>query len=278
MPMFRSILLAVLLAVMAWPAQALELSGSFTQGGLVVGRAEAGAKVLLDGRPVRVGDAGEFVIGFGREAKPSATLEVRYAGGRRETRRLDIGQRRYDIQRIDGLPPAQVTPPPEVMPRIHDEGARIAAARATDTPQAWFLSGWIWPADGPISGVYGSQRILNGEPRQPHYGLDIAGPTGTPVVASTDGKVLMAEKDLYFTGGTVIVDHGFGVTGVYSHLHSVDVAPGQMLRQGDRLGTIGATGRVSGPHLDWRLNWFDQRLDPALLLPPRQGDQQKINQ
>jgi murein DD-endopeptidase MepM/ murein hydrolase activator NlpD len=258
-----------LLAATAAPAQALELSGSFTQGGLVVGRAKAGAEVLLDGRPVRVGNGGEFVIGFGREAKPDATLEVRHAGGRRETRRLAIAQRRYDVQRIDGLPPAQVTPPAEALPRIREEGARIAAARATDTPQAWFMSGWIWPAEGPVSGVYGSQRILNGESRQPHYGLDIAGPPGTPVVASTDGKVLLAEADLYFTGGTVVIDHGFGLTGVYSHLQRVDVVPGQMLRQGQVLGALGATGRVSGPHLDWRLNWFDQRLDPALLLPPR---------
>lgn len=258
-----------LLAAMAAPVQALELSGDFTQGGLIVGRAEAGADVLLDGRPVRVGKGGEFVIGFGRDAKASATLEIRLAGGKPETMRLAIAQRRYDVQRIDGLPPAQVTPPPEALPRIREEGARIAAARATDTPQTWFRSGWMWPAEGPVSGVYGSQRILNGEPRQPHYGLDIAGPPGTPVMASTDGRVLLAETDLYFTGGTVVLDHGFGLTGVYSHLQRVDVVRGQMLRQGEVLGTIGATGRVSGPHLDWRLNWFDQRLDPALLLPPR---------
>jgi murein DD-endopeptidase MepM/ murein hydrolase activator NlpD len=181
---------------------------------------------------------------------------------------LEIKKRDYKTQRINGLPPKMVTPPKAVLDRIRRENRGIAAVRRLDSPAAWYASGFIWPARGIVSGVYGSQRILNGKPRRPHYGLDIANKTGTPVLASTDGTVALAETDLYYTGGTVMLDHGQGLTSVYSHLHSVAVRLGRFVRQGEQIGTLGGSGRATGPHLDWRLNWFKQRLDPALLLGP----------
>jgi len=243
--------------------------GDFSQGGVVLGRAPAGAGLRLGSRPVPLGSSGDFIFGFNRDEAPSLLLQATYADGRELTLTLRIAPRRYDIQRIDGLPPAQVTPPPAVLERIRRENAEIALLRQRDTRRLDFLSGWIWPADGPVSGVYGSQRILNGEARQPHFGLDIAAPTGTPVRASTDGEVVMAEADLYFTGGTIILDHGHGITAAYSHLSRLSVKVGQRVRQGEVIGAIGATGRATGPHLDWRVNWFDVRLDPQRLLPPR---------
>jgi murein DD-endopeptidase MepM/ murein hydrolase activator NlpD len=260
-------LLLVLLLLAAPAAAEVELKGQAVQGGLLFGRAAPGAEVRLDGRAVRVAEDGRFVIGFGREAAARALLEIFTAAGI-EQRELSIAPRQWDIQRIDGLPEAQVTPPPQVLARIRKENDAIAEARRRDTAERWFEQGFAWPAQGRVSGVYGSQRILNGQPRQPHFGLDIAAPVGTPVVASTSGEVILADRDLYYTGGTIILDHGFGLTAVYSHLSRLDVRVGQRVKQGEVIGAVGATGRATGAHLDWRLNWFDVRLDPQLLLPP----------
>ena len=232
------------------------------------GRVAPGTEVRFLGRRVRVSPDGLFVIGFGRDFAPKATLKLRHADGREEVRDLTIRRRQYRIQRIDGLPPKMVTPSAKALSRIRREAALIRAVRATDTGRAWFRDGFAWPAIGPISGVFGSQRVLNGKPRRPHYGVDVAAPEGTIVRAPAPGRVALAEPDLYFTGGTVMVDHGHGLTSVYSHLASVTVTVGRTLAQGDPLGTIGATGRATGAHLDWRLNWFEQRLDPALLVGP----------
>jgi murein DD-endopeptidase MepM/ murein hydrolase activator NlpD len=244
------------------------LQGNFVQGGLVLGRVVAGAVVKLDGRFVNVGRDGRFVFGFGRDAPPRATLEVVFPDGRTVVREIAVRQRAYEIQRIDWLPPRMVTPPPEVLARIEEEGAAIRAARAGFTEPAGFGISFIWPAKGRISGVYGSQRILNGEPRQPHLGVDVAAPVGTPVVAAAEGTVTLAENDLYYTGGTVIVDHGHGLSTVYSHLSAVTAKLGRKVKQGEVIGKLGKTGRATGAHLDWRLNWFQERLDPALVVGP----------
>lgn len=256
-------LLAVLLA---WPAIAAELSGTPVQGGMMIGVAAPGADVRVNGKPVRVSPEGRFVFGFGRDHDRPVTLSI---DGRVQT--VDVAKRDYRIQRIDGLPPKMVTPPESTLARIRRENAEIARVRAMDTAQAWFAQDWIWPSTGIISGVYGSQRILNGEPRRPHFGIDIAVPTGTPVVAPTDAIVRMAEPDLYFTGGTVMLDHGHGVTSVYSHLSKITVSVGQKVRQGEKIAEVGSTGRSTGPHLDWRVNWFTERLDPELLAGPMPG-------
>ena len=267
----RALLAALFLLLLSGiPARAAELqmSGNFTQGGLVYGQAASGAEVTFAGRKVRVTETGRFIFGFGRDAPPNAVLEVFWPEGRVEMMHLVVAKREYEIQRIDGLPPKMVTPPDDVLARIRKENARIAAARAVDLAESLFESGFVWPAIGPISGVFGSQRVLNGEPRRPHYGVDVAAPAGTPVRAPADGVVAIAHSDMYYTGGTVLLDHGHGLTSVYSHLKEVSVSEGQRVAQGDVIGTVGATGRATGSHLDWRTNWFDQRLDPALLVPP----------
>jgi murein DD-endopeptidase MepM/ murein hydrolase activator NlpD len=244
------------------------LEGEFVQGGLVEGVAPPGTRVLLNDAPVRVSPGGLFLLGFGREAAGEAVVAFEYPDGSREQRRLEIGQREYEIQRVDGLPPRMVTPPEEVLARIREEAAQIRRARARDTALTDFRDGFAWPALGRISGVYGSQRILNGEPRQPHYGLDIAAPVGTPVIAPAPGTVVLAEPDMYYSGGTLMIDHGHGLISAFLHLSRIDVAAGQRVRRGERIGAIGATGRVTGAHLDWRINWFEERLDPALLVGP----------
>lgn len=247
-------------------ADRTSLTGNFIQGGLVMGTTEPDAVVFFDKMPVTVSPAGRFLFGFGRDFKATAMLKILYADGKEETRPLKIAARDYKVERVNGLPSSKVTPSTEFLARINKENAEIARIRSVETKEEWFLSGWQWPALGRVSGVYGSQRILNDIPKRPHFGLDIAAPKGTAVVASTDGMVQMAEKDLYYTGGTVMIDHGYGLVSVYSHLSRLDVMPGQFVRQGEKIGEIGATGRATGPHLDWRLNWFNERLDPELLL------------
>ena len=260
--------LALALTGSAVRAGELALEGNFVQGGLIFGQAAPGAQVTLEGRSVRVTEAGRFIFGFGRNARAEATLEVVWPDGRAEMRHLVVAKRDYKVQRIDGLAPKMVTPPETVLARIHAENARIAEARAVDRAEPLFESGFVWPVQGPITGVFGSQRVLNGKPRRPHYGVDIAAPAGTPVRAPADGVVAIADDDMYYTGGTVLIDHGHGLTSVYSHMKEVWVTVGTRLSQGDAIGSVGATGRVTGAHLDWRINWFDQRLDPELLVPP----------
>jgi len=263
-------LAAALFCFAAVQVQAAEvmLKGSFTQGGLVFGQTVPGATVSLDGRPLRLTPDGRFIFGFGREAAPTATLSVTAPDGTVETRALEIAQRDYDIQRIDGIQKDYVSPPEEVLARIRADAAAAAKAREADRPETDFDSGFIWPAQGPISGVYGSQRILNGEPRQPHYGVDIAGPVGTPVMAPADGVVTLAHPDMYFSGATLIIDHGHGLSSSFLHREKIEVAVGQRVKQGERVALMGKSGRVTGPHLDWRMNWHDERIDPALLVPP----------
>jgi murein DD-endopeptidase MepM/ murein hydrolase activator NlpD len=261
--------LAVLIAV-AVPVSAAELAsldGRVAQGGLVQGRTQPGARVTLDGKPIRVSEDGVFLIGFGRDAPAEARLDIVLLDGRRDRRTLAVEQRRFDIQRIDGLPEKMVSPPPDLVERIKRENARVGELRRVDTPIAAFSQGFIWPVSGPISGVYGSQRILNGEPRAPQWGVDIAAPTGTPVLAPAGGIVRLAEPDFYLTGGTILLDHGHGLMSGFLHLSAIDVKVGQEVRQGETIAKVGATGRVTGPHLDWRINLFDVRIDPVLVAP-----------
>ncbi len=248
----------------------LRLEGNFVQGGLVHGTVAPGSSVRFFGRDVHVGKDGRFIIGFGRDFKRRTHIEVQQPNGYIIRREFEVKKRKYKIQRIDGLPKKMVSPGPEAMKRIRQENLAIAAVRRRNTPVAFYAEGFIWPVKGTVTGVYGSQRILNGEPRRPHYGLDIAKPKGAPVLAPAGGVVALAEDDLYFTGGTVMLDHGHGLTSVYSHLSEVSVKAGETVEQGERIGAVGSTGRSTGAHLDWRFNWFKQRLDPELLAP--QGD------
>ena len=260
--------LALLLS-MAPACAEVNLAGELTQGGMVVGRGAGGAQVWQDGQAVRVSEAGVFLLGFGRDAAPTSELKIRHADGREETRLLQISRRDYRIQRVDGLPERKVTPrSKEDLQRIRDEAATVRRARELDDPREDFLAGFVWPVRGPISGVYGSQRILNGKPRRPHYGVDIARPTGTTVVAPAAGIVTLAEPDLFFSGGTLIIDHGHKLSSSFLHLSRLLVEEGQRVQQGEAVGEIGATGRVTGAHLDWRMNLREHRIDPQLLVPP----------
>jgi murein DD-endopeptidase MepM/ murein hydrolase activator NlpD len=256
------------LAQGAAAAERLRLDGPLIQGGLVRGTAMPGAEVVLDGRPVRVSPAGVFLIGFGRDAPAEARLEVRWPDGARQARTLAIARRTYDIQRIDGLPQQLVTPSPEDLAQIRREAALVRRVRQRDDARTDFLDGFAWPVEGRISGVYGSQRVLNGEPRRPHFGVDIAAPPGTAVAAPAAGVVTLVHPEMFFTGRTVILDHGHGLSSAFLHMQEILVREGQRVRQGEPIGTVGASGRVTGPHLDWRINWFDTRLDPALLAGP----------
>ena len=242
------------------------LAGEFTQGSLVVGRALPGSRVSLDGQPVTVTASGFFLLGFGRDASPASELRGVAPDGLDWRMTLAIAPRAFDVQRINGLPRAQVTPPPELLERIRSENARVARARAQVRDAEDFSAGFVWPVDGPITGVYGSQRILNGEPRQPHYGVDVGVPAGTLVRAPAPGRVTLAEPDLYFSGGTLILDHGYGLSSSFLHLRKLLVEPGVQVSAGDPIAEVGATGRVTGAHLDWRMNLGEVRIDPTLVL------------
>jgi murein DD-endopeptidase MepM/ murein hydrolase activator NlpD len=255
-------LLAALLFLSLAPADAAPiLTGDFVDGGLVHGTTAPGTIVTLDGRAVPVSPTGGFVIGFGRDAPPEAHLAI---GGVEQT--LSIAKREWSIRRVDGLPQETVTPDPEQLRRIAAEAAEIRALREAPSHENFFAEKFIWPAHGPISGVYGSQSILNGAPRAPHMALDIAAPAGAPIVAPAGGVVRMA-KMLFLTGNTVLLDHGYGLFTSYAHLSRLDVTVGQQVAQGQSLGAVGATGRVTGPHLHWGMEWFEVRLDPALVVP-----------
>lgn len=247
---------------------ALELRGPLQQGALIVGTAVPGARATLDGTAIPVAENGVFAFGLDRDHGRTARLAIAYPDGATIERVLDVAPREWAIQRIDGLPQKYVTPPPETLARIAKERELKTAARAARVDDTWFAQPFIWPTVGPITGVFGSQRIYNGEPRRPHYGVDVAAPTGTPIVAPQAGVVTLAEADMYFEGGLVFLDHGHGVTSVIMHMSRVDVAVGQRVAQGDTIGAIGATGRATGPHLHWGMFWRGAQIDPAVLVGP----------
>ena len=238
------------------------------------GQTDPGSSILLDGNAIdTIGPDGAFILGFPRDYEGPAKLTLRKADGAVEEYAYDIGDREFDIQRIDGLPPKMVTPDPKVMDRIKDDSRQAREARVERFTQEFYKNGFIWPVLGPISGVYGSQRILNGEPRAPHWGVDIAVPTGTEVVAPADGIVTLAHPDMYFSGATLFIDHGLGMVSAFLHLSEIDVKVGDVVRQGDPIAKVGASGRATGPHLDWRINVGDARVDAALLVPPMEDAQ-----
>lgn len=253
--------LLCLLPLVAQASLLLSLRGEPAPGALLVGQTKPGTEVSLEQQALRVTDDGWFVFGFGRddEGERSLTLQL---GEMQETHTLQLQPREWNIQRVEGVPKETVSPPPETLQRIREEAALVRAARKSDSDRRDFLADFVWPATGPITGVYGSQRFYNGEPRNPHYGVDIAAPTGSPVVAPADGVVTLVHPDMFFSGGTLLIDHGFGVSSTFIHLHRVLVKEGQEVKQGDKIAEIGASGRATGPHLDWRLNWYDERLDP----------------
>ena len=244
---------------------AIEFHGKFIQGHFILGKTDPAAKIMIGKKKVKVSNDGYFVFGIDRDRKFDLVF-TKILNEKKSKIIKKVLKRKYNIQRIDGLAENKVTPPESVYKRIKKENNAIGKARAINSNLQFFKEKFIMPVEGIISGVYGSQRILNGKPKWPHYGIDIAAKQGTMIKSSGSGVVTMAEDDLYYTGGTVIMDHGHGISTIYSHLENVLVSLGDQINQGDIIGTVGSTGRSTGPHLDFRINWFQTRLDPMSVL------------
>ena len=263
---FKIIKYLLIFFLIQFNSQAIEFEGKFIQGHFILGKTDPGAKIQIDKKNVRVSKDGFFAFGLGRDRKNDVIITETLNGVKNQFVKKVL-KREYKIQRIDGLPEKKVTPPKEVYDRIRRENKLIGKARAVDTDLIYFKDKFITPVDNAIiTGVYGSQRILNGKPRWPHYGLDYAQKTGTPIKAMLSGVVTLAEKDLYYTGATLIFDHGHGISTLYMHMNEIFVEMGQEVKKGDIIGTVGKSGRATGPHLDVRLNWFDVKLDPGSVL------------
>ncbi len=243
----------------------IELKGYFIQGGYVKGKTSSKIKIKFENRNVYLGKKNKFILGFGRDYPKVANLKFNI-DNKWINKTLKIKKNKYKIQKIDGLPKKFVSPPKQIYKRIIKENKLIAKVRTLSSKVEYTFQDFLLPTDGVITGVFGSQRILNGKPRRPHYGIDIATKKGSKVISPTDAIVRLSKKDLYFTGGTVMLDHGHGITSVYSHLSKVLVKKNDKIQKGDVIGLVGSTGRSTGPHLDWRINWFDQRLDPMMFI------------
>ena len=260
------ILISLVFILITTPSFAIIFDGKFIQGSFIIGKTDPGSEIFIDKKKVKVTSDGFFVFGLGRDRKYDVVITLNKDGNKQKIVKK-VQKRKYDIQRIDGLEEKKVTPPEEVYERIKRENKWIGEARAIDSNLTYFTKKFIVPVENAIiSGVYGSQRILNGKPKWPHYGLDFAANAGTKIQAMLDGTVTLAEPDLFYTGGTLIFDHGHGISTLYMHMEKILVKKGQKVKQGDIIGTVGSTGRATGAHLDVRLNWFQTRLDPATAL------------
>lgn len=241
------------------------LPRTISQGQLVIAHLPAGSTARLNGTPLHVGADGRVVFGAGRDEAGPLVLTLGNGHDGRRTVHIAVTPRDWPIERVNGVPPKTVNPPAAIAARIAHEQARVSAARERDDAREDFQHGFIWPVHGRISGRFGNQRIYNGDPRAPHSGMDIAVPVGTPVRAPAAGVVTFAAASLYLTGGTVLIDHGFGLSSNFLHLSKLQVHVGERVRQGQVIALSGMTGRATGPHLHWGFNWFGTRLDPLLL-------------
>ncbi len=265
---------AMLFAATSYGVKAeLKLNGELTQGALIRYAHPELVSATLNDTPLLVKE-GRLVFGFGRDAALKQTLSLTFASGETQSHTLTLTPREYKIDRIEGVAQKYVSPPESVLKRIRNDAALVKEARDVDSVRLDVFGDFYRPAKGRISGVYGSQRVFNGTPKRPHFGLDIANKTGTPIYAPAGGTVTLAHPDLYYSGGTVVIDHGFGVTTTYIHMSKLHVKTGDTIKTGEEIGHIGATGRVTGPHLDWRLNWGSVRLDPALIMNSQLAQEQ----
>ncbi len=246
--------------------QRVVFPASVSQGALVIGKVPAGSQVRHAGRSLRVSNYGTVVFGVGRDEAGPLQVQVRLADGREETHAIAVTRRDWPVERVNGVPPKTVNPPPAIAERIKREQAQVTAARTRDDERTDFAQSFIWPVQGRISGHFGNARVYNGQPGAGHSGMDIAAANGTPVKAPAAGVVTFANPDLYLTGGTLLLDHGFGISSNFLHLSRIDVKVGDRIEQGQVIGAVGATGRATGPHLHWGMNWFDVRIDPLLVL------------
>ena len=256
------ILISLVFLLITTSSFATTFEGKFIQGSFILGKTEPGSEVFIDKKKVKVTPDGYFAFGLSRDRKNDVVITI-------DKKKIvkKVFKRKYNIQRIDGLEEKKVTPPEEVYERIKRENKWIGEVRAIESNLTFFTKKFIIPVENAIiSGVYGSQRILNGKPKWPHYGLGFAADEGTKIKAMLDGTVTLAEPDLFYTGGTLIFDHGHGISTLYMHMEKILVKKDQKVKQGDIIGTVGSTGRATGAHLDVRLNWFQTRLDPATVL------------
>ncbi len=260
------ILISLVFLLITTSSFAVTFDSKFTQGSFILGKTEPGSEVFIDKKKIKVSSDGYFVFGLGRDRKYDVVITLNKDGNKEKIIKK-VQKRKYKIQKIDGLPEEKVTPPKEIYERIKRENKLIANARTVESNLTFFKNKFMVPVKNYIiSGVYGSQRILNGKPKWPHYGLDFAAEEGTKIKAMLDGTVTLAEPDLFYTGGTLIFDHGHGISTLYMHMKRLFVKKGQKVKQGDVIGTVGSTGRATGAHLDVRLNWFGTRLDPMTAL------------
>jgi len=247
-------------------ASSVILSGAKTQGGMLIGEVEPGSKVYLGDAPVRVAENGVIVLGFGRDAELAQSLTVISASGKKQVEAINLEKRDYKIQRVNGISKKIMNPNIKNQERSRADAVLVRKARTTDSKRQDFLAGFIQPVEGPVTGVYGSQRFYNGEPKRPHFGVDYAAPVGTPVMAPASGKVTLTHDDMFYSGGTLMVDHGLGVSSTFLHLSKILVKEGEEVKQGDIIALVGKSGRATGAHLDWRINWFKVRVDPQEVL------------
>lgn len=263
----RLILLVTLLFSLPL-ANSLELTGPLVQGGMVIGQTEPGNRVFMGEQALTLTETGQFVFGLDRDAPKQVVLKVVDAQGVETVKRLAIEQRQYNIQYIEGIAKKIMKPSEASRKRARQEAQLVAKARAQSLLRLDFTQTFQWPLKGPITGVYGSQRVYNGEPRRPHYGVDVAAPVGTPVSVPALGIVTLVHQDMFYSGGTIIIDHGYGISSTMIHLSKVHAKVGDEVKPGDVVAEVGAGGRATGPHLDWRMNWFKARIDPMLLVKP----------
>ena len=243
-----------------------QLTEQFFQGALIVGKTAPENRVMLNGKAIKVSASGDYALGFSRDEKNNSVLTITSPNGEIDKRTLKPLKREYNIQRIEGIAKKIMNPNKKANIRVGEDNKKIKAARSIGSNLTAFAQGFIAPIEGTITGVYGSQRYYNGVPKWPHYGLDYAGNTGDPVKAPADGVVLMYVPDMFYSGGTMIIDHGHGVSSTFLHLSDSYVKVGDKVSKGQIVAAVGASGRATGPHLDWRINWFNVRLDPALVL------------
>ncbi|MFT5235758.1 MAG: murein DD-endopeptidase MepM/ murein hydrolase activator NlpD, partial [Shewanella sp.] len=245
----------------------IELIGEMEQGALIRAQVEPGTEAFLNGDVLKVSPQGEFAFGFAREAQLTQELKLVYSDGLTQLMPLNITAKEYKIDRVNGISKKIMKPNPKSVERSRKDSQQVKAARAQFSEQTAFSQDFIWPLTGRISGVYGSQRVYNGKPGNPHYGVDVAAKTGTVVVAPADGVISLSVPDMFYSGGTIVLDHGYGVSSSFLHLSKLYVKEGETIKQGQPIAEVGATGRVTGPHLDWRVNWYQMRLDPVTIVP-----------
>lgn len=266
--MLQRIATLVLLILTSMASSALELQGEWQQGGVIIGKVPQGTQVTYREKQLQISPAGEFVIGLGRDAAGQVSFVTTDCDGLRKEHRFAVKKRTYNIQKVTGVPQQTVEPDPAQVERAKREAQMATDARKGDLPLTFFAQKFEWPLIGPVTGVYGSQRFYNGVPNSPHYGVDIAKPVGTLVKAPAGGVVTLVHPDMFFSGGTLIIDHGHGLSSTFIHLSEVLVKKGDAISQGQAIAKVGKTGRATGPHLDWRMNWFEERVDPQLLVEP----------